>query len=86
MFFTLFGTHTRVYGSSIAYNFHHVFHYLHSIDKKRGSLKLILASVGLAWHGWLFRDIHFRRPSELETKDLPKRPIAQAFTNRINIL
>ena len=34
-----------------------------------GSLEFILMSVGLAWHGWLFKDSQFQYPLELEASD-----------------
>ena len=42
-------------------------------------------SVGLAYHGWLFRDTHFIGPLELEADDSPNVPITQALNNSINI-
>ena len=52
--------------------------------KKRVSLEFILTSVNLAWHGWLFRDIHFLSSLELEANNRLKPTIAQRFKNPIN--
>ena len=43
----------------------------------RVSSVFILTSVGLALHGWLFKDTHFKS----ETNDSPKLPIVEAPTN-----
>ena len=45
----------------------------------------MLTSIGLGWHGRLFRDTHFRSPLELESNDSPKLLIAQTLNNSINI-
>ena len=39
---------------------------------RRVSLKFIWISVGIAWHGWLFRDTRFICSFESETSDSPK--------------
>ena len=43
----------------------------------RVSSVFILTSVGLALHGWLFKDTHFKS----ETNDSPNFPIVEAPTN-----
>ena len=50
---------------------------------KRVSLEFISASIGLAWHGQLFRGTHFMFPSELEANDPLKLTIAKTFNNLI---
>ena len=42
-------------------------------------LEFVLTSVGLARNSWLFRDIHFMHPWELEVKDSPKSLDARAL-------
>ena len=53
--------------------------------KKRVLLELILTSVDLVWHDWLFRDTPFVILSNLETNDSPKFTDVQALNNPINI-
>ena len=56
-------THTRAYGSIILQLPKHLLTL--TIDRQqRGSLEFILTSVGLAWHGRLFRDRDFIRSSQ----------------------
>ena len=49
------------------------------MDKKRDWLEFILTSFGVAFHGGLFRDIHFIGPLELVTIDSPKPIYASAL-------
>ena len=46
---------------------------------------LILTSVGLTWHGWLFIDTHFIGPLKLEANDSRKNPLVQTLDNAIRI-
>ena len=48
------------------------------------SLGFISTSVGLVLDGWLFRDIHFRRPLELEVNDSQKPTAMQTLNNPVN--
>ena len=41
--------------------------------------------VGLAWHGWLFRNTYFMGPVKLKASGSPKLPILQVLNNPINI-
>ena len=52
---------------------------------KKNLLEFILTSVGLAWHGWLFKDTYFMGIFKLETNNSPKLPIEQMLNNPINI-
>ena len=52
--------------------------------KKRVLLELILTSVDLVWHDWLFRDTPFVILSNLEANDSPKFTDVQALNNPIN--
>ena len=42
-------------------------------------------SVGLVWHGRLFRDTHLIHPLELEANDSPKLSAMKALNNPKNI-
>ena len=55
IYFTLFGTHTRIYGSSIALQLPPHLSILTVNGSKRVSLEFISTSVGLIWDGQLFR-------------------------------
>ena len=52
--------------------------------KKRVLLELILTSVDLVWHDWLFRDTPFVILPNLEANDSPKFTDVQALNNPIN--
>ena len=66
IFFTLFGTKTRAYGSSIVLQLPpHIVTIVVNVYKRISS-EFISTNIGLAWHGWLLRDIHFVCLFELE--------------------
>ena len=83
MFFTLFGPQTRICGSLIVFQFSP--HLLNSKLIKRVPLDFVLTSVGLALHGWLFRNTHVIGHLELKTNNLPEFPIVQGVNSLINI-
>lgn len=43
-------------------------------------------SVGLAWHGRFFKDLHFIGPLEVEADGLPKAPAVHNNNNLISII
>ena len=47
--------------------------------------KCQVSGVGINWHGWLFRNTHFKHHLELEADDSSRFPVVQAFNNSINI-
>ena len=52
---------------------------------KKVLLEFLLASIGLAMHGWFFRDTHFVDPSKLKANDSPTFFIVQTLNNLINV-
>ena len=53
-------------------------------ELKQVSSQFLWTSVGLVWHGWLFKDTHFIGIFQLEINVSPKLPIMQILNNSIN--
>ena len=52
---------------------------------RKSLLEFISTSIGLVWHGRLFRFIHSRRLLKLGANDSPKLPVMQAVNNPRNV-
>ena len=86
IFFTLFGTHTQEYGSSVVFITSSTTFI--NADYQWIKKSFIRAYIKKCWstlQGQFFRDMHFICPSDLEAQDSPKRAVVKSLDNPIGI-